>query len=124
MRQAIELARAAIGVPLEVHLDLTEDVRTRATAGELEASVLAVLLAATWGQGAATRLDVRARQRLIEKKPWIELLVIADRVPFDAPPQVVNALAEDAGGGASLSDGRTGVELALELPVVQSSSSS
>jgi hypothetical protein len=117
VRQAIELVRAATSVPIEIHLDLTEDVRTRATAAELEACVMQVLLAATWGPGAATRLDVRARQRQIEKKPWIELLVIADRLPFDAPPGVIQSVAEAAAGGASLSDGRTGVELALELPV-------
>jgi signal transduction histidine kinase len=124
LRETIELVRAATSVPLEVHLDLTEDARTRATARELEACVLSALLTSTWGQGAATRLHVRARQRQIEKKPWIEVLVIADRMPFEAPPGVVAAVAEAAGGGASLSDGRTGIELAIELPISQSSSSS
>jgi hypothetical protein len=45
-------------------------------------------------------------------------------MPFEAPPGVVAAVAEAAGGGASLSDGRTGIELAIELPISQSSSSS
>jgi hypothetical protein len=72
------------------------------------------------------------RQRTVEKKPIVEVLVIVDR-PYIAvamlldppgPLYVVRLAAQAAGGEASISEGREGVELAIELPVVQSSSSS
>ena len=51
---------------------------------------------------------------------------VPDRTPFDDAIGLARAAAQAAGGDASVCDGREGVELAIELPVlpVQSSSSS
>jgi len=122
---AIERARSATTLAVEVRVDLAEDVRTRATAEELEAAVLAAVLDAGHGPAAATRLQLWVRQRQIEKRPWVELLAIADRAYrvvaslLDPPGalHVVRLAAQAAGGDASVSEGRDGVELAVELPI-------
>jgi hypothetical protein len=144
IRRAVERARPAFAQPVDVRIDLGEDVRTRATADELAATVIAALLDATdpapWyletaearAASIASRIRLWVRQRSIEKKPFVELLVIADR-PYTAvamllespgPLYLVRLAAQAAGGEASISEGREGVELAIELPVIQSSSSS
>ncbi len=117
VRGALEQAQRATTVSLDLRVDIGDDLRTRATAEELEASVLAAVLEATWGPSAASRLVLWVRQRQIEKRPWIELLAIADRAPFEAALGVVRAAAQAAGGEASISEGREGVELVIELPV-------
>jgi hypothetical protein len=114
IQAAVEAARSAIAHSPEVRLDLVETVCTRATAEELEAVVLAALLDAS---RTASRVQLWARQRQIEKKPWVELLVIADKTSFDDAIGLARAAAQAAGGDASVSDGREGVELAIELPV-------
>jgi hypothetical protein len=121
LRAAIDQVRAATAVPFEAQLEVSDDVRTRATGDELAAIVFSVLLD---GARNASRLRVWLRQRQIEKKPWIELLVIADRASFEDTLPFVSSAAQAAGGDASISDGRDGIELAIELPVAQSSSSS
>jgi signal transduction histidine kinase len=144
VRRAVERARPAFAHPLDLRIDLGDDVRTRATADELSAAVIAALLDATdpvpWylngtearAAAAASRIRLWVRQRTVEKKPIVEVLVIVDR-PYMAvamlleppgPLYVVRLAAQAAGGEASISEGREGVELAIELPVVQSSSSS
>lgn len=144
VRRAVERARPAFAQPLDVRIDLDDDVRTRATADELMAAVLAALLDATdpaaWylqtaevrAANTASRVRLWVRQRTVEKRPFVEILVIADR-PYitvamllepPGPLYVVRLAAQAAGGEASISEGREGVELAIEIPVVQSSSSS
>jgi hypothetical protein len=139
VRRAVERVRPAFAQPLDVRIDLGEDIRTRATADELSATVIAALLDATdpapWylnsAEARASRIRLWVRQRSIEKKPFVELLVIADR-PYAAvamlleppgPLYLVRLAAQAAGGEASISEGREGVELAIELPVQSSSSS-
>jgi hypothetical protein len=138
VRRAVELVRPAFAQPLDVRIDLGDDVRTRATADELQAAVIAALLDATdpaaWYLPTveartaviATRIRLWVRQRTVEKRPFVELLVIADR-PYQpvamlleppGPLYVVRLAAQAAGGEASISEGREGVELAIELPVV------
>ena len=143
VRRAVERARPAFAQALEVRIDLGDDVCTRATSDELSAAVIAALLDATdpapWylttearAGATATRIRLWVRQRSVEKKPLVEVLVIADR-PYAAvamlleppgPLYLVRLAAQAAGGEASISEGREGVELAIEIPVVQSSSSS
>jgi hypothetical protein len=117
IRAAVEQVRRATPVPIDMRIDLDSDVCTRATRDELEVCMLASLLYATWGPAASTRLVVWVRQRQIAKKPWIELLVIADRAAFDEALGIARAAVQAAGGEASISEGRDGVELAIELPV-------
>jgi hypothetical protein len=138
VRRAVERVRPAFTQPLDVRIDLGDEVRTRATADELQAAVIAALLDATdpaaWYLPTveartaviATRIRLWVRQRTVEKRPYVELLVIADR-PYQpvamlleppGPLYVVRLAAQAAGGDASISEGREGVELAIELPVV------
>lgn len=114
LRAAFDQVRTATAVPFEAQLDVVDDVRTRATAEELDAIVFSALLD---GARSASRLRVWVRQRQIEKKPWLELLVIADRASFDDALGFLSSAAQAAGGDASIADGRDGVELAIELPV-------
>ena len=117
VRAAIDQVRRAIPLAIDMRVDASEDVRTRATGEELEASVLAAVLDATWGPAAASRLALWVRQRQIEKRPWVELILIADRAGFEPALGVVRAAAQAAGGEASICDGREGVELVIELPI-------
>jgi hypothetical protein len=114
LRAAIDQVRTATSVPFEAQLDVGDEVHTRATADELAAIVYSALLD---GARNASRLRVWLRQRQIEKKPWVELLVIADRASFDDALGFLCSAAQAAGGDASMADGRDGIELAIELPV-------
>lgn len=128
VRAAIELARPAIAPRIVLQIDAHETTRTHATARELEAIVLAIALDAH----AATRIAITLRERAIEGKPWLELLRVDDRRetiparPFELPSllHVVDRFALRLGGEATLAQGRTGLELVVALPVLQSSSSS
>jgi hypothetical protein len=116
LRDAIEEARGALAAHVDASIELAEDVRTRATGDELAALVFAALLATD----DATRVSIVVRARTIAGKPYAQLLWIDDRRARDEVvlPPLVAALAERAGGEASLSPGRDGLELAIELPAV------
>jgi hypothetical protein len=112
VRAALARIRDAIDPPIELACELPEDTLARATESELEALVLAALLAAD----SASRIRVAVRARDIAGKRYIQLLFCDDREDGAVPP-LVEALAAHAGGEASLSPGRGGLELAIELPV-------
>jgi len=114
LRAAIDQVRPATVLDFEVRVDAAEDVRTRATGEELATIVFASLLDGARG---ASRLRLWVRERQIEKRPWVELLVIADRAQFEGTLGFLSSAAQAAGGDASVSDGRDGVELAIELPL-------
>jgi hypothetical protein len=114
VRAAIDEARGALAAHIEASIELADDVRTRATADELTALVVAALLATD----DATRVSIVVRPRTIAGKPYAQLLWIDDRRDRDEAvlPPLLAAIAERAGGEASLSPGRDGLELAIELP--------
>lgn len=127
VRAAAELARPAIAAPLELRVELADVAQARCAADELEAIVIVALLDAA----DATKVGLQLRARAIEGKPWIELLRIDDRQhgpdadyaeafePFAGRGpglHLVRVLAERSGGEASLSAGRTGLELVVALP--------
>ena len=113
IRATIELARVALTLPVTLIADLAEDVCTRATAAELEAIVIAALL----DTSNATRIALQVRVRTIEGRPWIELLRIDDRAEVTSFDPAIAAIAAPAAGEVTISEGRTGWELSIELPV-------
>ena len=112
VRAAVRLGQPAIEAPIELAVELADDVRVRASDAELEALVLALALDA--GDAARVRLHVRART--IGGKHHVQLVRWDDRADA-ALPALVDALATHAGGEASIGAGREGTELAIELPV-------
>lgn len=112
VRAAAARVQPAIAAPLELGLELGDDVHARATDRELEALVLAMILDA----GECSRVRLRVQPRTIAGKPYLQLLRSDDRRDGTVPP-LVDALARHAGGEASAAPGRDGLELAIELPV-------
>lgn len=126
VRAAVDLARAAIPVQIELRIDLDDSVQTYAAGDELEALVVAALL----DVASATRVNLLVRERTIQGKRWVELLRLDDRHHLadgdlagmfepHSLLHVVAGVAKLAGGEASLAPGRGGLELAIELPVVR-----
>jgi hypothetical protein len=124
VRGAVDQARAAFAGTIELRIDLDDTVHTLSTAEELEAIVFAALLDAIH----ANRIAITVRERVIQGKRWVEILRVDDRQQFGDGElahmfeagsllHVVASAAKQAGGEASLSPGRTGLELAVELPV-------
>lgn len=124
LRAAVDLARPAIASSIELRVELTDTVTTWATGEELEAMIVAALLDACQ----ANRITLLARERLIANKRRVEILRFDDRhhLPdgelahmFEPHSllHVVAGVAKTAGGEVSLSPGRTGLELAIDLPV-------
>ena len=113
VRRAVEAARPAVAAPVELACEVAEDVRALATAEELEAMVIAALLDAD----GATRVRLLVRARVIQGRPWVQLVRVDDR-RRDASgfEHGIEAIAAAAGGEVSLSEGRDGWELAIELP--------
>jgi nitrogen-specific signal transduction histidine kinase len=125
VRAAVEQGRAAVPGSVELRIDLDDTVHTYANAEELEAIVLAAILDAS----SSSRMTIVLRERLIQGRRWVELLRVDDRQQFNDGElahmfephsllHVVAGAAKFAGGEASLSPGRGGLELAIELPVV------
>jgi hypothetical protein len=124
IRAAVDQARAAFAGNVELRIDLDDTVHTRSSAEELEAIVLAAMLDAIH----ANRMAIVVRERVIQGKRWVEILRVDDRQQFGDGElahmfeagsllHVVVSAAKQAGGEASLAPGRTGLELAVELPV-------
>lgn len=112
VRAAVELARPAVPGGVDFSCELPDDARSLCTADELEGLVLAALLD-------TPRAKVVLRARTIAGKPWLQLLCIgarADRVHYE---ELVEGLATQSGGEVSVSPGREGTELAIELPVAR-----
>ena len=125
VRAAVEQGRAAVPGSLDLRIDLDDTVHTFANAEELEAMVLAAILDAA----SSSRMTIVVRERLIQGRRWVEILRVDDRQQFGDGElahmfephsllHVVVGAAKLAGGEASLSPGRGGLELAIELPVV------
>ena len=126
VRAAVEQARAAFIGHTELRIELDDTVHTRCTADELEAIIFASMLDAT----SATRVTFAVRERVIQTRRWVEILRLDDRQQFadgelatmfeaGSLLHVVASAAKLAGGEVSLSPGRSGLELAIELPVAQ-----
>ena len=124
VRAAVDVVRPAIAGSLELRIELDPTVQTYASAEELEAMVLAAVLDAA----SATHITLVLRERVIQNKRWVELLRFDDRhhlhdgelAQMFEPHSllhVVAGVAKAAGGDASLAPGRSGIELAVELPV-------
>ncbi|HEY1558934.1 MAG TPA: hypothetical protein VGF94_29120 [Kofleriaceae bacterium] len=110
IRHALELARPLFGDGVDFVADLPDDACTRAARDELEGIVLAAALGSL-----EPRLHVELRQRSVARAPWLQLLVHgARRTDYD---DLLDGLTELAGGELSISPGRSGTELALELPL-------
>jgi hypothetical protein len=125
VRAAVDQGRAAVPGSLELRIDLDDTVHTFASAEELEAIVLASILDAA----TSARMTIVVRERLIQGRRWVELLRVDDRQQFGDGElahmfephsllHVIAGAAKAAGGEASLSPGRSGLELAIELPIV------
>lgn len=128
VRAAVELATPALAAPTDLRVELADSAMTTATAEEVEAIVIASLLEAS----PATKIGLHVRARAIEGKPWFELIRFDDRQTvadadfsraferFASPGpglHLVRCLAERAGGDATLTTGRNGLELVVALPV-------
>jgi hypothetical protein len=123
VRAAVDSARPAFAGLVELRIDLDDTVHTYSTAEELEAIVLASMLDAVH----ANRVSIIVRERVIQGKRWVEILRDDDRQLADGELahmfephsllHIVVTAAKQAGGEASLAPGRTGLELAIELPV-------
>jgi hypothetical protein len=111
VRAAVARARPATGATIELACELPDDMHARATASDLEALVLAALLDAA----ETSRIRVVVRARTISGKPYVQLLRSDDRHEGGVP-HLVEVIAAHAGGEASASAGRHGLELAVELP--------
>jgi nitrogen-specific signal transduction histidine kinase len=132
IRAAIETARPAFLTPIELRIDLDDTVHTYCSAEEIEAIVFASALEAAGSPRSstgATRMTFSIRERVIQSKRWVELLRIDDRQVHDGDYahmfeagsllKVVAQCAKAAGGEASIAPGRSGLELAVELPVAK-----
>lgn len=124
VRAAVDNARPAFAGAVELRIDLDDTVHTFASAEELEAMIVAAMLDAA----SSTRMAILVRERVIQQKRWVEILRADDRQQFGDGDlahmfephsllHVVAGVARLAGGEASLSPGRGGLELAIELPV-------
>ena len=124
VRTAVDLVRPAIASSVELRVELADDVVSFAAADELEALVLCALLDAQQ----AVSITLVLRERMLQGKRWLELLRIDDRhhladgeLAHMFEPHsflhVVAGVAKQAGGEVSLSPGRSGLELAVELPI-------
>lgn len=127
LRGAVDLARPAVASTIELRVELADDVATHATGEELEAAALAAILDAHQ----AVRTTLLLRERTLQGKRWVELIRFDDRHQLHDGElahmfephsllHVVAGVAKQADGEVSLSPGRTGLELAIELPVVAS----
>jgi hypothetical protein len=118
LRAAIERATGVLKVQVEVRSELADTVCTRSTDEEIEAIVFAALLDAE----AAGKVTFVLRERQISGKRWVEALRFDDRGALEPEAgryvQFVEAATRPAGGEASLSAGRSGLELVIAFPVV------
>jgi hypothetical protein len=125
VRAAVDLARPALASSIELRVELADDVLSYATGEEIEALVLAALLDAQQ----AVSIKLLLRERTLQGKRWLELSRFDDRhhlhdgeLAHMFEPHsllhIVAGVAKQAGGEASLSPGRTGLELAVEMPIV------
>ncbi|HEY6034089.1 MAG TPA: hypothetical protein VIV58_07515, partial [Kofleriaceae bacterium] len=122
VRAALDIARPALPIEVEVHDELLASVAAcRLDADELELLTIAILLDAH----AAPALALSLRERRIDGAPWFELIRHDTRpgaFSLDTelvPPSllaVADQLARLGGGELSLAPGHHGHELVVALP--------
>jgi hypothetical protein len=124
LRAAIERASGVLKPQVELRSEVGDAVHTRATDEEIEAIVFAALLDGE----TAGKITFALRERQITRQRWVELLRFDDRGVLEPDPgrymRFLEAAVRPGGGEASLSAGRSGLELVIAFPVAQSSSSS
>lgn len=126
VRAALDVVRPALPIEVGVHDELLASTAScRLDSDELELLAIAILLDAH----AAPALELSLRERVIDGKPWFELIRRDTRpgaFSLDrelVPPSllvVADQLARLGGGELSLAPGRHGHELVVALPSVPS----
>ena len=129
---AVETVRTAGAIAIDLHLAVQAEVTTRCSAAELEHVIYGLTLdavAAGTGEpppaGASgpspSTIELFVRERLIDGKPWLEIVRGAPGAPsgdhFDL--RAVEAIAQKHGGELARSERRGGgTELVVALPLV------
>jgi hypothetical protein len=112
---AVALVRPFVAI--DVHLGVEPATVTRCRAEDLEHLILGLALDVL---DEVPRIELAVRERTIEGKPWVELVRGALTTSGDAfELRVVEAIALRAGGELARSEGRTGTEVIVALPVVR-----
>jgi len=129
---AVEVVRTAGAIAIDLHLTVQAEVTTRCSAAELEHVIYGLTLDAV-GAGtdepppagdpstSTSPIELFVRERLIDGKPWLEIVRSARVAPsgdhFDL--RAVEAIAHKHGGELARSERRGGgTELVVALPVV------
>lgn len=125
---AVETVRTAGAIAVDLHLTVQDEVTTRCSAAELEHVIYGLTLDAAGPgtdepppAGAPSPIELFVRERLIDGKPWLEIVRGARVAPsgdhFDL--RAVEAIAQNNGGELARSERRGGgTELVVALPVV------
>ncbi len=101
---------------LEVHVEVSTDTATQCSAEELEHLLIGLVLDAM-----DQPIVLTIRERMIERKPWIEIVRATERdVDGDGfELKTVNAIASRVGGELAASERRGGgTELIVSLPII------
>jgi hypothetical protein len=125
---AVETVRAASTIPVDLHLTMPPETTTRCTATELEHVVYGLVLdaVATGAEagGQARPIELFVRERMIEGKPWLEIVrgarggeaIEPERDHFDL--RAVEVIAAKNGGELAQSERRGGgIEVVVALPL-------
>jgi hypothetical protein len=131
---AVEAMRAAAAVAVDLHLTVQAEVTTRCSAAELEHLIYGLTLDAIADDtgeppqagepgvpGPPGPIELFVRERIIDGKPWLEIVRGARDTPsgdhFDL--RAVEAIAQHNGGELARSERRGGgTELVVALPVI------
>jgi hypothetical protein len=125
---AVETVRAAGVIAVDLHLTIKPEVTTRCSAAELEHVIYGLALdavAASAGEPPASEapspIELFVRERLIDGRPWLEIVrgarVVLSGEHFDL--RAVEAIAAKHGGELARSERRGGgTELVVALPVI------
>ena len=125
---AVETVRTAGAIAVDLHLTVRAEVATRCSAAELEHLIYGLALdavAVDTGEPppaeAPSPIELFVRERVIDGKPWLEIVRGARVAPsgdhFDL--RTVEAIAHNNGGELARSERRGGgTELVVALPVI------
>lgn len=124
---AVETVRAASTIAVDLHLAVPPEITTRCTTSELEHLIFGLTLDAVAAEeeipagGEPTPIELFVRERIIDGKPWLEIVRGARTVlggeHFDL--RAVEAIAIKNGGELARSERRGGgTELVVALPLV------
>lgn len=124
---AVEAVREASGIAVDLHLTIQPELTTRCSAAELEHVIYGLALDAVAADaaelpatGEPSAIELFVRERLIDGKPWLEIVrgagVTLEGEHFDL--RAVEAIATKNGGELARSERRGGgTELVVALPV-------